>query len=329
MLTMIVVALVGCSKEQSSFNIEDVPGKATIMGTLSYDAGQGYTNGVHTQLIKGAANVRVVAKVKNESILSSSKGYTIYTTQTDENGNYSLEVPADYDGGVSVQIMADPFFATYSKVVGVENAKPEIESEEVLFTMQDSQEFNVTPNFIKIYDKSYEYDGRSVLKPYQYTSTFIVKVGEGRWSKIRDNDEDKAIQEYKAAVRKDVLVKIGDVYYGATTDSEGKATFIIPSEEKEWTANNAVIEIPGYVVSNYDYYKKEYDNEDRKYVVRKYTIINGTFEQIEQSANIRFSGIEGTPAPISKVRMKFAPFVGEESYGYNWPDKEWEDDTNS
>lgn len=329
MLALTIIALASCSKEQSSLNIEDVPGKAKIMGTLAYDAGQGFSNGVYTQLIKAAANTRVVAKVSNSSILSSSKGYTIYETLTDENGNYSIEVPADYDGGVSVQILADPFFATYSEVVDANNNTPKFETKEVLFKLSDSQTFTMSPNGIQIYDASYSYNDRTILEAYKYTSTFVVMVGEGRWSKLKEDGEERAIEEYKTAANKNVLVHIDNVCYSATTNNEGKATFIIPSEEKTWTAS-ATIEVPGYVSSYYDYYKKEFDEDKYEYIVRKYTIVNGTFEQIGHlGTTIEFSGIEGTPAPIKKIRMRFTPFEGEEDYGYYWSDKEWEDDTNS
>lgn len=338
MLSLAIIALASCSKEQSSLNIEDVPGKAKIMGTLAYDAGQGFTNGAHTQLIKGAANVRVVAKVSNASIVSTSKGYTIYETQTDENGNYTIEVPADYDGGVNATIIADPFWATYSEVVEVEGDTPEIKTEEVLFKLPDSPELNVTPNDIEIHDATFTYKDRTILEAYKYTSTFVIKVGEGRWNKQKnDYDEYNAVQEYKVAAGKDVLAYIvynegkeneQKVCYGATTDTEGNAVFIIPSEKKAWSTKVSV-EVPGYVVNNYEYYKKEWDDDKGENVVRKYSIVNGLFEQIEKEVEITFNGIEGAPAPVKKIRMKYSAFEGEETYGYSWPDKEWEDDTNS
>lgn len=325
MCALAIVAFTGCSdKEQSSFNINDIPGKAKIIGTFAYDAGQGFANGTHTQLIKAASNVRVVAKVDNSTILSSSEGYTIYETYTDGNGNYSIEVPAHYKNDVSVQIVADPFFATYSRVVDVNKGNPTIEKEDVLFKLQEKT-VTVTPNDIEINDGTYTYNDRTILEAYKYNSTFIVKVGEGQHNKKKnERDEYYVSQEYVEANGKNVLVKINDVLYGATTNASGEARFIIPSEHKAWQAN-AAIEVPGYVSNNYEYFKEEYDQETRKNVIRKYTIAHGIYQQVDHTASIIFNGIDGTPAPVCKIRMNFTPFADEEDFGYFWNNLVWED----
>ena len=180
--------MVGCSKEQSSFNIEDVPGKAKVMGTFTYDAGQSYTNGVYVQQIKGAAGVRVKAQISNSSIKSNSTGYTTYETTTDENGNYSIEIPA-VPNGTNVEIIADPFFATYSEVTGVNNNIPEIKSEEVLFKAQ-STDVSIRPDDIKIYDAIYLYTERDVNEADKYTAKFTVKGGYVWYCAVKDGNED-------------------------------------------------------------------------------------------------------------------------------------------
>ena len=391
-LALAIVALTGCQKEQSSFNIEDVPGEAKIMGTLAYDAGQGYNNGIHTQIIKAAANVRVVAIVDNSTIIGSATSKTVYETKTDASGNYTITVPAHYNGEVSVEVSAYPFFDNYSKVIDVENGAPQIEVENVLFKLAPKT-VSVTPNDIEINDGTFTFTERDFLEAYKYNSTFVVKVGEGIYklgddkdsntenenendNEYGDENEDengtesddeyengdenegengtedddeyengddyegengddeyatragetkyKIIQEYKLAAGKNVLVKINNVMYAAATNSKGEATFIIPSEKKEWTAK-AEISVPGYVTRDYEYYKEEFNTKSNKYEINKYYIKNGTFEQAaaDKEASIVFNAIAGAPAPVSKVRMIFKPFEGEKNYGYVWTPCAW------
>ena len=329
-LALALVALTGCQKEQSSFNIEDVPGEAKIMGTLAYDAGQGYQNGTYTQIIKAAADVRVVAVVDNSTIQGTATGKTVYETKTDANGNYTITVPAHYNGAVSVEVSADPFFDNYSKVIDVENGAPQIETENVLFKLP-TKTVSVTPNDIEIGDGTFTYNERDILEAYKYNSTFIVKVGEGIVSKKKAAKEEgkesdevvyEIVKEYQGVSGKNVLVEINGVKYAAATKSNGEATFIIPSEQKAWVADNVNITVPGYVVSDYEFYNEELNEENDEMEIKRHYIENGTFEQYEDDKqfSIVFKGIAGAPAPVSKVRMIFKPFEGVKDYDYYWGD---------
>lgn len=329
-LALALVALTGCQKEQSSFDIEDVPGEAKIMGTLAYDAGQGYQNGTYTQIIKAAANVRVVAVVDNSTIHATATGKTVYETKTDANGNYTITVPAHYNGEVSVKVSADPFFDNYSKVIDVENGAPQFETKNVVFKLEPKT-VSVTPNDVEIGDGTFTPEGRNILEAYKYNSTFIVKVGEGIVSKKKAAKEEgkesdevvyEIVKEYQGVNGKNVLVEINGVKYAAATKSNGEATFIIPSEQKAWVAENVNITVPGYVVSEYEFYNEELNEENGEMEIKRHYIENGTFEQYadDKQFSIVFKGIAGAPAPVSKVRMIFKPFEGVKDYDYYWGD---------
>ena len=145
MLSMVLVALVGCSKEQSSFNVEDVPGKAKVMGTLTYHAGYDQQG---SKIVRDAANIRVAVLVTNDDLKSGSEGCTTYETVTDLKGKYSIEVPA-LDGGVNVEIIPDPFFESYSEVVN--NI---VSQEEVLYKVTPESR-RVIPNDIQVWNGEY------------------------------------------------------------------------------------------------------------------------------------------------------------------------------
>ena len=317
MLSLALMAMVGCSKEQSSLEIQDIPGKAKILGSFSYDAGQGYSNGVYVQLIKPAANVKVVVKVDNSSLSPNGKatGYTYYETTTDEQGAYEVQVPA-VDKGTIVMVAPEPFFETYTKVVSVDNGTPVSEKEEKLYKISPETR-NVTPNDIQIFDAKYTDQERDIEEPYKYNSTFVVKVGKPICEKEYDyNSGSYTIEKkYGPAVGQDVVVKVGDYYYGATADSEGCATFVIPSEKKAWSTSVQIGALA--YTGKFTYYAETYDYYGEREVTEHK--IPGTFEQSGSDAvqSVTFKGIDGVPAPVVKVRMLFRPFEGEETYGYS------------
>jgi hypothetical protein len=266
--------------------------------------------------------------VDNSTIHATATGKTVYETKTDANGNYTITVPVHYNGEVSVEVSADPFFDNYSKVIDVENGAPQFETKNVVFKLEPKT-VSVTPNDVEIGDGTFTPEGRNILEAYKYNSTFIVKVGEGIVSKKKAAKEEgkesdevvyEIVKEYQGVNGKNVLVEINGVKYAAATKSNGEATFIIPSEQKAWVAENVNITVPGYVVSDYEFYNEELNEENGEMEIKRHYIENGTFEQYagDKQFSIVFKGIAGAPAPVSKVRMIFKPFEGVKDYGYYW-----------
>ncbi len=143
MLALAIVAMVGCSKEQSSFDMEDLTGRAEIVGKLTYNAGthKGYSTNT-----LDASNVRVVARVLNSSIKSGTSGYSTYEATTNYNGEYSIKIPTTYNtSGVTVELSAVSFFGTYY-VNGV------AEENQVLYELSGTTLYNVKPNDVKAYN---------------------------------------------------------------------------------------------------------------------------------------------------------------------------------
>lgn len=319
--------MVGCSKEQSSLDIQDIPGKAKIIGNFSYDAGQGYVDDIYVQLIKPAANIKVVVKVSNSSLSpnGNATGYTYYETTTNEQGAYEVEVPA-VDRGTTVVIAPDPFFDTYAKVVSVEDGEPVFEYEEKIYKINPTTK-NVTPNDVQIFDAQYSYQERDIKEAYKYNSTFVVNVGKPVCRRVYDEYSGGYIiaKEFVPTAGQDVVVKVGDYYYGATADKEGCATFVIPSEKKQWSTYVTISALP--YIGKFTHYEEVYDytNGVTDFVGHN---LSGTYEQYsyDEQQSISFSGIDGVPAPVVKVRMQFKPFEDEETYGYNassWDNISW------
>lgn len=161
MLVAAVVAFVGCSKEQSSFNVEDIPGSAKIEGTLTYDAGwrkisnsgSSYSN--FEEYVRDAADVRVTVKILNSQLSNrgASDGYTTYETKTNASGEFSVTVPA-LDKGTRVEVVASPFYAGYYERKYDDYGRYYIASENVLYKVS-SFNTSVIPNDIVRWDAQF------------------------------------------------------------------------------------------------------------------------------------------------------------------------------
>ena len=128
----LVALLAGCAKEQSSFSAEDIPGRATIIGSYHYDAGQDWDDDVYIQLIKPLAGHTVYAQVSNSSLKSGSTGYTVYEAVTDAKGNFSISIPATLQG-TQVQVYPKPWLGKHKEVVGVEDNEPIFDNLDVVY----------------------------------------------------------------------------------------------------------------------------------------------------------------------------------------------------
>lgn len=317
-ISLFAMLVSGCTEQQSSLDIEDIPTNAKITGALYYNAGYNYSNGQYLRLIKPAASKKVYVEVLHSSFDGSAQGYTSYETMTNENGEYEIVIPAVK--GTSVRIIGETFIDTYQKVASVSNNVPTFEKTETVYTY--TSELTVNPNDIKIKDGEYEADGRDIDNPNAYASKFIVKVGTPEYGKNREQYYDGSFsdyyvttRQYKAAQGVNVIAVVNKTHrYAATTNSAGEATFIIPSEESNWNA--AVdIEVESYVVNSFKYNKNEYDDEGNR-IVTTYNIEGGKMSA-SASKTINFSGVKNDRTPKCVLGLTFTPFEDVETYGYS------------
>ena len=104
------LAFTSCSEEQTSLSIDDIPGKAKIIGSFIYNDGQRASSSSTSNTDKPVANQTVHVKISNASISPNHTGYgyTTFETTTDANGEYEIEIPA-VETGVTVIIQGAPF----------------------------------------------------------------------------------------------------------------------------------------------------------------------------------------------------------------------------
>lgn len=104
------LAFTSCSEEQTSLSIDDIPGKAKIIGSFTFNDGQRTSSSSTSNVDKPVANQTVYVKIQNASISPShtGNGYTTFETTTNANGEYEIEIPA-VETGVTVIIQGAPF----------------------------------------------------------------------------------------------------------------------------------------------------------------------------------------------------------------------------
>lgn len=103
------LAFTSCSEEQTSLSINDIPGKAKIIGSFTYNDGQTTSSSTTANSDKPVMNTTVYVKISNASLSpNSGNGYTIFETTTNANGEYEIEIPA-VETGTDVTIQAASF----------------------------------------------------------------------------------------------------------------------------------------------------------------------------------------------------------------------------
>ncbi len=326
----LVALFIGCAKEQSSFSAEDIPGRATIIGSYHYDSGQDWDDDVYIQQIKPLANHIVYAQVSNSSLKSNSTGYTIYETVTDAKGNFSISIPATLQG-TSVQVYPKPFTGKHKVVVGVEDNEPIFDNKDVVY-VGEKKTFTLLPNDIKFHDAlcSVE-DEREEAATYNEVAKFNVLVYEGQSEGTTSSTNSSSLKyTFEKAKDVDVIVTISGKSYGATSTSGGVAEFAIPAETLDWKPSMTVKIKPYKSSLNYYYWDSEAQRTKRTdldgcYKLYRYIAPGASsYSSVSSGSNsfslsVQFSELEGKPAPVIKATLIFEPYETFQYYNQsNW-----------
>lgn len=232
-LTIAVVLFTSCSKEQSYFNIEDIKGRATIVGYLYYNEGQTFVNNKYEELNKNAVGFTVYADVANEDIKASSSGRTTYSCTTGEDGKFTMTVPVTPDG-VRVRIRVQDKEGKHYVLNDVNNNTPIFKEEDGFYGV-NSEEFTLSPGTVQVFDKELTFTPRNEIVEYKEYAQYQIRLGKCMF----DNGNYRTIYPASSS---NVIIKVDyqngqSRYYGATSDYNGHANFKIPFPELPYTAN--------------------------------------------------------------------------------------------
>ncbi len=148
-IAIATMAFTSCSKDQTSFSIDDIQGKARIKGTVFYSEG---TNNRGDEIIKMATNTTILVKIDNSylSPIGNAEGTTTFETVTNGKGEYEIEIPV-LEKGALVTIQPQAF-------IGKQKNSSSNETEEGIFTAEATCQ--VVPNDIQFKDIEYQFNAR-------------------------------------------------------------------------------------------------------------------------------------------------------------------------
>jgi len=332
----------GCSQDQSSISINDIQGKAKIIGNLSYSEGQAYESGKFVELVKPAAEKKVYVEVSNASLSpnGSAQGYTLYETVTDAEGNYEIEVPAvAKTAGTSVTIRTEDFVGERYLLYEMLEQAPEFKTTNVVFSCSEKTE-SLKPNQIKVADMKYGFKERETGEKFDQVAPLHIKVGRGTLSW---NTADK-INEARMVAANSVNVIVTVTYpneeegnpaeplvrkYGATTVGTGGEFILnIPVKDKVCSLDLNIKAVP-FIYSPFYFYEFNPNAQegDVQYTTAQ---LNGLYKQYENGAfldngadqgSVTFEGINGVSV-YREVRMVFEAFSGHNT-NYNPSNFDW------
>ncbi len=340
------LVLFSCAKEQTSFEVGDIPGKVTVTGCLTYTTGQEYDGKQFTENFMPAAGVTVLVKIENSTLApvnptaTSAAGVTIYETTTDAEGNYSVEIPA-VDTGIQFTVKAQPFTGVRTYVEGFdEKGNVLIKEENVVFSTGEKTG-SATPGDIIIKDMMYGYTPRGMAELFDEVEVINGQIGVCALYPTRNtlgqiNGKNPYWAEPETGVN--VIVEVcypstevveGNAVlmtrkFGVTTEDDGTFELSIPVTEKGLLYPYISIEPESYVSTfKACYFDVDYESATyNKWVTKS---IQGVYEEASVSdygfySNYEFP-IEGVKETLRSVMM-FVPFTEYEDY-FNFYDNNY------
>ncbi len=332
--------LAACSEEQSTFNIENVPGRCTLQGKIVYNQGTTYENGKFVYDYKPLANTEVTVTIDNGAF-GSYAGESTFTTTTDEQGFYTIEVPAPKDDA-SVRVTT-PDFITVRKVIKMINNKIQTVEEEVVLR-GDKTFYDVHAQGIVLAsfaciecNRDENYSG---FNEYATISGTIGQNAEYKVNATPIRNEEGKLTSYLSASRYyvfvpaagvDLIVTVsypneGDFTYNATTDANGDFKLSIPVEGFPTSFSYSLTMMP------YDGKFTHYEAVEREYTVtdyfgneitRTYTdytarTLTGYYAQEYDASFSANLPVAAQSAQCESKSIIFSPLDnGQDTYGYN------------
>lgn len=244
--SLVALALVGCSEEQSTFDVNCVPGRAVIKGNVSYAAGTSLKDGKFVYDIQKAANQRVICTINNNDYDDNLSGQTVLEVVTDENGNYQFEIPTTRNG-VNVTLKVLDFEGNYTVVKRVNNEIKTVSEAGVYggykYVGSVATDDIILENLACVYSTSTDpfkplscyatmkgtinqmcYEKKSIEPRYDY------------YDKVYDYRDAYLTTEWEAAKNVNLLIEVRYnnnmvMNYNATTDNNGQFTMQVPVAE--------------------------------------------------------------------------------------------------
>jgi hypothetical protein len=204
----IASVLTACSKyEVSDVVSADLLEKATISGVVYIDSDQ--TNSG----LEPAKGATLLFQTGYSTLLTGATGVYTVSTTTNDNGEYSVEFPAD-DNGVTVSIYGSQIVTDVKKYSGTEKHS---------FDLESGQTISVYPGLGYVKNLKYVLGGEEFPKVWR-EATFNVAF------KYYNGTENVSVPN-GTAIRLDYTNSANKAAYVEANTTGGNATFRIPARE--------------------------------------------------------------------------------------------------
>lgn len=299
-----------CSEEQTSFNIDNVPGKATIQGTVVYNEGTSVENGRFVYDYRPAANLPVIVIVDNNDYSDNLTGETVFETVTDENGKYTIEIPAPLHNGIA-SVRTAEFQGVHNTVIRKNNQ---------LITEETNVVYGVEKN-VSIHCQGIVYcdmvcterSAEDIPTGYVEYAALCGKVGQN----YQLLQPTQPIDCFTWAANADALMTISyedgsQFTYNVTTDATGNFTLQVPVKEFPATFHYSIEVLPYEgIFTTYAYSNDlaDYVSHTLKGYYTQYTGAAGTDGYVSYPVATATKSFE-------VQAMIFEAAEGEETYGY-------------
>lgn len=333
-----------CSDEQSTFDIENVPGRALVQGVVNCNYGANYVNGKLEYEIKPVANLTVLLTIKNNEYQSGLTGTTVLETVTNENGEYSFEVPVTLSG-LKGEISTAQFKGVRT-VVERKNNKVVTSEQNVVFgakstevaldnygIMYQNLMCNVTSTDESVDTYAYYASIKGTIgKNIElYTAPHAEYNDYGNMIGVMDGVTEKV---FTGAANVDLIIRTkcndNDIVFNATTNSMGVFTIDVPVIGFPADIKYSVEIMP--VETTFTTYVRDEEPTTYKFDGRNYNLyamtahtIKGMYSQtIWSTGDNTLNFLTGSYAKTFEMKgLLFTAFPEEDVYDYNpysWSD---------
>lgn len=298
LLASCAVLFTACEKEQTSFEVGDIPGRATVVGLLTYSQGQGFEDGKYVELYKNAAGVTVQVEVNNSDYKANSTGKTTYSATTGEDGKFSISFPATANG-VETTIRVLDKTGKFTVLDKVSDGKPVFKELDGFYKLLTPTIKTMKPGDVEIFDNVLTFESRGEYQEFKEHSVFEVVVGNCVFSGLnRIFEFANGTNVYLNVVYEENENSITRTF-AATTDINGSAKFDLPFPALPYTVKSIYISADRTWEDRYNY--------NGKYYSGYYQLDNSTVYGFSTSlSNVTFSEFEQMYV-TTRVRMAFHP----------------------
>ncbi|OJV38703.1 MAG: hypothetical protein BGO29_04285 [Bacteroidales bacterium 36-12] len=290
----------GCTEEQSELNLSSIENFVTISGKVVYNTGVDAESTNYTlETTRPAAGRKVFVEVAYSQYVSGSTGNKIFETETDENGEFSIEIPT-ISVGITANLRLEVFTANFNTYEGMEDYKPVFKTELRKYEISLPPLTGLKPGAFS-FPNHIEYNSTVIdLEGFEKEITLSGNVQLAYESAYR-------VGAYQAAPSRTVELEI--VYdpfgspqtftYGATTNTNGDYSLTIPLKSYKDGFRINKISTLGFAKEDYTHYSKPGESINLK---GAYLTTNATGFPLTL-INI----VEGIPCDVGRQYLKFTP----------------------